>query len=216
MSRAEWPRVVPMGVAPGFMDLDRSSLSASGSLREMIVEPFRRARAIPNSNEFWCLPEIDVNNSDIEEDGKLLQLMIAGEERGFVSLYQKYQSRVYRFSLQISGTQHLAEEVTQETFLAVIRATHKYEVARGPLLLYLFGIAGNLAWKSMRRDRLFVTAADQGELPDLRTRRSYGLVEAGTGGAGSAGGGLSSAKISRSVVFLKPTAPHDIATSPFC
>jgi DNA-directed RNA polymerase specialized sigma24 family protein len=97
---------------------------------------------------------MDVNNSDLEEDGKLLQLMIAGEERGFVSLYQKYQSRVYRFSLQIGGTQQLAEEVTQETFLAVIRAPHKYEATRGPLLLYLFGIARNLAWKSMRRDRL--------------------------------------------------------------
>jgi hypothetical protein len=48
----------------------------------MILELFRRARAIPSSNEFWCLPEMDVNNSDPEEDGKLLQLMIAGEERG--------------------------------------------------------------------------------------------------------------------------------------
>jgi RNA polymerase sigma-70 factor, ECF subfamily len=149
------------------MDLEGSSLSAGGSLREMILEPFRRARAIPSSKEFWCLPEMDVNNSDLEEDGKLLQLMIAGEERGFVSLYQKYQSRVYRFSLQIGGTQHLAEEVTQETFLAVIRAPHKYEVARGPLLLYLFGIARNLAWKSMRRDRLFVTGADHEELPAI-------------------------------------------------
>jgi RNA polymerase sigma-70 factor, ECF subfamily len=149
------------------MDLDRSTLSASGLLREMILEPFRRPTAIPSSKEFWCLPEMDVNNSDLEEDGKLLQLMIAGEERGFVSLYQKYQSRVYRFSLQIGGTQHLAEEVTQETFLAMIRAPHKYEATRGPLLLYLFGIARNLAWKSMRRDRLFVAAADHEELPAI-------------------------------------------------
>jgi RNA polymerase sigma-70 factor (ECF subfamily) len=98
--------------------------------------------------------------------------MIAGEERGFVSLYRKYQARVYRFSLQISGIPHIAEEVTQETFLALIRAPHKYQTERGLLMLYLFGIARNLAWKSTRRDRLFAVLDDDRELamidsPDL-------------------------------------------------
>jgi len=87
---------------------------------------------------------MDVNDAGLEDDGKLLQLMIAGEERGFVALYRKYQSKVYRFSLQISGARHVAEEVTQETFLALIRAPHKYRSERGSLLLYLFGIAARL------------------------------------------------------------------------
>jgi RNA polymerase sigma-70 factor (ECF subfamily) len=115
---------------------------------------------------------MDVNDPSLEDDGKLLQLMIAGEERGFVSLYRKYQARVYRFSLQISGIPHIAEEVTQETFLALIRAPHKYQTERGLLMLYLFGIARNLAWKSARRDRLFAVLDDDRELamidsPDL-------------------------------------------------
>src|ERR1700732_2273793 len=131
----------------------------------MILEPFQRATAIPNIEELCCLPEMDVNDSNLEEDGELLQLMIAGEARGFVSLYQKYQSRVYRFSLQMAGVRHIAEDVTQETFLALIRAPHKYEVGRGSLLLYLFGIARYLVWKSIRRDRLFVVVADPQELP---------------------------------------------------
>ncbi|HMJ23144.1 MAG TPA: RNA polymerase sigma factor [Terriglobales bacterium] len=131
----------------------------------VILEPFRRARAIPSINELGCLPEMDANDTGLEEDGKLLQLMIAGEERGFVSLYRRYQSRVYRFSLQISGIRHVAEEVTQETFLALIHAPHKYRTERGPLLLYLFGIARNLAWKNARRDRLFAALDDHRELP---------------------------------------------------
>jgi RNA polymerase sigma-70 factor (ECF subfamily) len=117
---------------------------------------------------------MDVNDSDAEEDGEWLQLMMAGEERGFVSLYQKYQSRVYRFSLQICGLRQVAEEATQETFLALMSGAHKYRADRGPLVLYLFGIARNLAWKSLRKDRFFVTASDPQEwtaisAPDLTT-----------------------------------------------
>ncbi len=108
---------------------------------------------------------MDVHDPSLEDDGKLLQLMIAGEERGFVALYRKYQARVYRFSLQISGMPHIAEEVTQETFLALIRAPHKYQSERGLLMLYLFGIARKLAWKSTRRDRLFAVLDDDRELP---------------------------------------------------
>jgi RNA polymerase sigma-70 factor (ECF subfamily) len=118
---------------------------------------------------------MDQNNPSLEEeDDEWLGLMMSGEERGFVSLYQKYQARIYRFSFQIAGVRHLAEEVTQETFLALIRAPHKYQRERGPLLLYLFGIARNLVWKSMRKDWLFFTHPDHEvieavSVPDLAT-----------------------------------------------
>ena len=115
---------------------------------------------------------MNVDDSGPEDDSVLLQLMFAGEERGFASLYRKYQASVYRFSLQISGRRHLAEDVTQETFLALIRAAHRYQPERGPLLLYLFGIARKLAWKSMRRERFFSSLDDDHVvepvcLPDL-------------------------------------------------
>lgn len=131
-----------------------------------ILELPRGPREILCVKEFWCLPEMDLNDADLEDDGKLLQLMIAGEERGFVALYRKYQSQVYRFSLQISGVRHVAEEVTQETFLALIRAPHKYRSDRGPVPLYLFGIARNLVWKSVRRERFFGAIDDDQKVPE--------------------------------------------------
>jgi len=131
-----------------------------------ILELSRGPREIPSVKEFWCLPEMDLNDAELEDDGKLLQLMIAGEERGFVALYRKYQSQVYRFSLQMSGVRHIAEEVTQETFLALIRAPHMYRSDRGPVPLYLFGIARNLVWKSTRTERFFRTIGDDQELPE--------------------------------------------------
>jgi RNA polymerase sigma-70 factor, ECF subfamily len=125
-----------------------------------ILEPSRRHQAIPNVEEFRCLPTMAADEPLAEDDGKLLQLMIAGEEHGFVALYRKYQSQVYRLAFHISGVRHVAEEVTQETFLALIRAPHKYRDERGSVLLYLFGIARNLVWKSVRRERLFGPIAE--------------------------------------------------------
>lgn len=115
--------------------------------------------------EFWCLPEMNIDSAGWEDDGNSLELMIRGEERGFVALYRKYQSQVYRFSFQVSGSRQVAEEVTQETFLALIRAPQKYHRERGPLLLYLFGIARNLAWRNARRERIFGSLGDAEELP---------------------------------------------------
>jgi RNA polymerase sigma-70 factor, ECF subfamily len=121
----------------------------------LILEPLRLPVAIPNVKGHWCLREMDLKGADLEDDTRLLRLMVAGEERGFVDLYRKYQGPVYRFALQICGIRHIAEEVTQETFLSLIRAPRNYRADRGPLLVYLFGIARRLVWKSARRDRVY-------------------------------------------------------------
>ena len=110
----------------------------------LILEPLPLTSAIPNVKQHWCLPEMDLNDADLEDDTRLLRLMMEGEERGFVDLYRKYQGPVYRFALRICGIRHIAEEVTQETFLSLIRAPRNYHADRGPLLLYLFGIARRL------------------------------------------------------------------------
>ena len=89
-----------------------------------------------------------------------MQLMLAGEEEGLVALYQKYQASIYRFSVHLTGRRDIAEDVTQETFLVLIRAPRGYQPERGALLLYLFGIARKLAWKAMRRDRFFSALED--------------------------------------------------------
>jgi len=130
-----------------------------------ILEPLGLCRAIPSINEDRRLPDMDVNHAGFEDDGQLLHLMIAGVERGFVALYRKYQGPVYRFALHICGIRHIAEDVTQETFLSLIRAPQNYHCDRGPLLLYLFGIARRLVWKNARRDRLYEEFNNDRELP---------------------------------------------------
>ena len=85
------------------------------SLRQPILEPLGLYRAIPSIKEHRRLPAMDVNDA-VEDDGQLLHLMMAGQEQGFVALYRKYQGPVYRFTLHICGTRHIAEDVSRRRF----------------------------------------------------------------------------------------------------
>ncbi len=77
----------------------------------------------------------------ILSDAELLRLMVAGDENAFALLYQNHQGPVYRFALLMSGSANVAEEVTQEVFLMLIREPAKFDPARGPLRAYLCGVA---------------------------------------------------------------------------
>ena len=79
-----------------------------------------------------------------ETDEALLSRMQSGDEQGFVTLYRRRQGSIYRFALHMSGSTAVAEDVTQEVFLALIREGCGYDPARGSLSGYLYGIARNL------------------------------------------------------------------------
>jgi RNA polymerase sigma-70 factor, ECF subfamily len=76
-------------------------------------------------------------------DGDLVRLMMAGNEDAFGALYERWSPSVYRFALHMSGDQHMAEEVTQETFMALIRRPALFDETRGSLVSWLLGIARN-------------------------------------------------------------------------
>ena len=44
-------------------------------------------------------------------DNDLLGLIYAGDEEAFVTLYRRWQQAVYRFALQMSGSNALAENI---------------------------------------------------------------------------------------------------------
>jgi RNA polymerase sigma-70 factor (ECF subfamily) len=82
-------------------------------------------------------------------DGDLLRLMMAGNEDAFGQLYDRWSAPVYRFALHMSGDQHLAEDVTQETFIAVIRRPAMFDETRGAVGSWLLGIARNLTRRAL-------------------------------------------------------------------
>ena len=96
-------------------------------------------------------------------DQDLLSRARAGDEESFTALYRRRQACVYRFALQMSGSPSVAEEVTQEVFLTVIRDASRFDPQRGTLLGYLYGIARNQVLRSLERDRLYVPMQEEPE-----------------------------------------------------
>src|SRR5688500_8790062 len=76
-------------------------------------------------------------------DSELLRSMLAGDEEALALLYRRRQGSVYRFALQMSGSKPIAEDVTQEVFLFLMREGHVFDPARGTLNAFLLGVARN-------------------------------------------------------------------------
>jgi RNA polymerase sigma-70 factor, ECF subfamily len=88
-----------------------------------------------------------------DSDAGLLRAALAGDESAFAALYDKYQAGLYRFACQMSGSSQVAEEVTQDVFLTLLREGSKYDGRRGALSTFLYGIARNLVLRALERDR---------------------------------------------------------------
>jgi RNA polymerase sigma-70 factor (ECF subfamily) len=100
-------------------------------------------------------------------ENELLERIKAGDEAAFIQLYRDRQMAIHRFALQMSGSPSIAEDVTQEVFLALIREVRRFDPARGPLSAYLYGMARNMVLDHLRKGRMDVSL-EEFEAPDSR------------------------------------------------
>jgi RNA polymerase sigma-70 factor (ECF subfamily) len=89
-------------------------------------------------------------------DADLVRHAAAGDREAFGEIYRRYHSVVYRFARMMAGSASVAEDVTQEAFVALIRDLHRYRPQRAGLATYLYGVARNLTRSRLRRERRFV------------------------------------------------------------
>src|SRR5436190_22060588 len=88
------------------------------------------------------------------DDSELLQRMLAGDEEALALLYQRRQGAIYRFAVQMSGSKVIAEDVTQEVFLFLMREGHLFDPAKGSVSAFLFGVARNYVLRRLRVEQL--------------------------------------------------------------
>lgn len=74
--------------------------------------------------------------------------MIVTAEQAF----DDHHKAIYRFVYRLTGRPDLAEDITQDCFLAILRDPQRWNAARGGMKTYLFAIARNLAFKRYRDD----------------------------------------------------------------
>jgi len=94
-------------------------------------------------------------------DHDLLQRMQQGDEGAFLQLYRHLQGAIYRFALHMSGSRQVAEDVTQEVFLALMREPGKFDPRRGSLAAYLYGIARKCVLQHVEQRSLHVPLASE-------------------------------------------------------
>src|SRR5262245_13579197 len=96
-------------------------------------------------------------------DSELLQLMLEGNEEALTTLFRRRQGAVYRFAIFMGSSPPLAEDVTQEVFMVLMRDGAIFDEKRGSLNSFLLGVARNLVRQKLSREQFYVSLDDSSE-----------------------------------------------------
>jgi len=89
--------------------------------------------------------------AELERDDVLLRRAAKGDEEAFLLIYRRHQAPMYRFALRMTGNTWAAEEIVQDVFMTLMRDPKKYDVSRGALGAFLYGVARNRVMKHLER-----------------------------------------------------------------
>lgn len=98
------------------------------------------------------------------DDVRLIRRIARGDRQALAELYACYQRALFAYLLQLTPDYGLAEELLQDTLVAVWKSAHSFE-GRSSVLTWLIGIARRQAHNTLRQRK--PPAADISELEDL-------------------------------------------------
>lgn len=90
-----------------------------------------------------------MQDETIQSDDELIKEFLAGHQRAFEELYNRYAHKMLVFLVGEVGTAW-AEDLVQETFSRLLTSLHRYD-PRGTFQSYLYCIARNLARDRQRQ-----------------------------------------------------------------
>jgi RNA polymerase sigma-70 factor (ECF subfamily) len=93
-------------------------------------------------------------------DSELVRIMLGGDRDAFAELYRRRQRDIYRFALHMTGVPDLAEDVTQEVFMVLMRKGNEYDEVKGSVNSFLLGVARNYVLRRLRQEQYFVSIDD--------------------------------------------------------
>jgi RNA polymerase sigma-70 factor, ECF subfamily len=102
-------------------------------------------------------------------DERLMLRFQAGDVRAFEVLVQRHRTPVFTFLLRLTGDRGRAEDLCQEAFLKVVKASGRWE-ERARFSTWLYAIARNLAVDEARRMSFRRTDSLEAEDPGGRPR----------------------------------------------
>jgi RNA polymerase sigma factor (sigma-70 family) len=108
------------------------------------------------------MPPIPADTND--DDRELLARTGAGDRQALAELYTRYRGAVFAYLLRLTPDQHLAEDLLQETFVAVWKSAASF-AGRSTVKTWLIGVAHRQAHNVLRRRA--EPLADEAELAQL-------------------------------------------------
>ena len=103
-------------------------------------------------------------------DEVLLRRAGEGDQAAFLELYDRHREPIYRFAYRVLGEVDIAEDVTHDCFLSLIRKPENFRPGRASLRTYLFAAARNLALKHFRSTGRETGLDEMAEEPQLPQR----------------------------------------------
>ncbi len=104
-------------------------------------------------------------------DELLLQRAGDGDQAAFLELYERHRQPIFHFAYRLLGSVEIAEDVTHECFLSLIRKPENFRSERGRLRSYLFAAARNLALKHFRDQGREAALDEVAEEPRISERQ---------------------------------------------
>ena len=104
-------------------------------------------------------------------DELLLKHAGEGEQAAFLELYERYRDPIFRFAYRLLGSVEVAEDVTHDCFLSLIRKPGNFRPELASLKTYLYAAARNLALKHFRDQGRETGLEEVSEEPKESSRR---------------------------------------------
>jgi RNA polymerase sigma-70 factor (ECF subfamily) len=83
------------------------------------------------------------------DDAAVVGVFLAGDERGFQELVERYETRLLNFVYRTIGDREKAEDLVQEVFIRVYRHLHRFDRSK-KFSTWAYTIASNLAKNELR------------------------------------------------------------------
>jgi len=103
-------------------------------------------------------------------DELLLERAGGGDQAAFLLLYERHRNAIFRFAYRLLDSVELAEDITHDCFLSLIRKPGNFDPKRSALRTYLYAAARNLAMKQFRSQGRETAIDDLSEHPAVPRR----------------------------------------------
>ena len=92
--------------------------------------------------------------TSLDADSQLVERCLSGEEAAWEDLVRVHTRRVYAIAFRFTGSDHQAQDLTQEVFLRVFRSLKNFRAGEGSFTVWLGRLTRNLLIDHYRKSKL--------------------------------------------------------------